>query len=56
MNLYEREHFAERITEILKNPSMAKEMGDRGRKKMRKYFFIPRLLSDYLDLLNELTE
>ncbi len=53
---YEREQFAERITEILKNPSLAKEMGDRGRKKVRKNFLIPRLLSDYLDLLNELTE
>ncbi len=52
----EKGEFAERIIEILKNPSLAKEMGDRGRKRVKKNFLIPRLLSDYLDLLNDIRE
>jgi trehalose synthase len=53
---HERGKFAERVIEILSNPSLAREMGDKGNERVRKHYLIPRLLSDYLDLLNELTE
>lgn len=53
---YERGEFADRIVEILKNPSLAKEMGDKGKERVRKDFLITRLLSDYLDLLNDITK
>ena len=51
---HEREDFAERIIEILKNPSLAKEMGDKARERVREDFLMTRLLSDYLDLLNDI--
>ncbi len=51
---HNKEQFAERIIEILKNPSLAKEMGDKGRERVRENFLITRLLSDYLDLLNDI--
>jgi len=53
---YERGEFADRIIEILKNPSLAKEMGDKGKERVKKDFLITRLLSDYLDLLNDITK
>jgi trehalose synthase len=49
---HERTEFAEKIIEILKNPSLAKEMGEKGKERVRENFLITRLLSDYLDLLN----
>ena len=52
----DKEQFADRIVEILKNPSMAKEMGNKAKERVRKNFLITRLLSDYLDLLNEITQ
>jgi len=51
---HKKEQFAERIIEILKNPSLAKEMGDKGKERVRENFLITRLLSDYLDLLNDI--
>jgi len=51
----DREHFAERIVEILKNPSLAQEMGTKGKERVRQNFLTTRLLSDYLDLLNDIT-
>ena len=52
----DREQFAERIIEILKNPSLAKEMGEKGKERVRGDFLITRLLSDYLDLLTDITK
>jgi len=46
--------FADRIVEILKNPSLAKEIGNKAQERVRKNFLITRLLSDYLDLLNDI--
>ena len=46
--------FAERLIYLLKNPKLAKEMGNKGKEMARKNFLITRLLSDYLDLLNYL--
>ena len=51
---HDKGQFAERIVEILKNPSMAKEMGNKGKERVRKHFLLTRLLSDYLDLLNDI--
>lgn len=51
---YDIEQFAERIIEILKNPSMGKEMGKKGKETVRENFLITRELLDYLDLLNDI--
>jgi len=51
---HDREQFAERVIEILKNPSLAREMGNKGKETVRKKFLITRLLSDYLDLLSDI--
>ncbi len=51
---HDRGQFSDRVIEILKNPSMAKEMGNKGKERVRENFLITRLLSDYLDLLNDI--
>jgi len=43
--------FAEKIIEILKHPTLGKELGEKGRETVKEKFLITRLLSDYLDLL-----
>ena len=45
--------FAKKIIEILKDPEAYKEVGKKGKEKVRNNFLITRLLGDYLDLLNE---
>ena len=45
--------FARRITDILKNSSLAKKLGKKGEETVKEKFLITRLLSDYLDLLKE---
>jgi len=50
---YDTRTFAEKIAEIIKNPEMARRMGGRGREVVREGFLITRLLSDYVDLLND---
>ncbi len=52
----DRKGFAERITQLLKNPELAREMGEKGREMVRRNFLITRLVSDYLDLLNEIVK
>jgi trehalose synthase len=51
---HDRVRFADRIIEILKNPPLGKEMGEKGKERVRENFLITRLLSDYLDLLNDI--
>lgn len=46
--------FAERIVKILKDPSHAKDLGEKAHRHVRDNFLITRLLSDYLDLICEL--
>lgn len=46
--------FAKRIIELLKNPEMAKKIGEQGRETVREKFLITRILSDYLDVFNEI--
>ena len=46
--------FADKVVEILKNPGLAKELGKKGKETVREKFLITRVLSDYLDLLNDI--
>jgi trehalose synthase len=45
------EEVAERITFLLHNPDLAREMGEVGKEQVRKNFLITRHLRDYLRLL-----
>ena len=45
--------FADRIIRILQDPKLGTEIGKKGKEFVRKNFLITRLLSDYLDLLND---
>ena len=44
---------ADRVIELLKNPKLAKEMGEKAKENVRQNFLTTRLLSDYLDLVVE---
>lgn len=50
----DKKGFAERIIQLLKNPELAEEMGKKGKEIVRKNFLITRIISDYLDLLNDM--
>ncbi|MCK4224631.1 MAG: glycosyltransferase [candidate division Zixibacteria bacterium] len=50
----DKKGFAERIIQLLKNPDLTEEMGKKGKEIVRKNFLITRILSDYLDLLNDM--
>jgi trehalose synthase len=45
---------AERVLTLLKNPSLGAELGNAGREHVRKHFLVPRLLLDWLNVLNDL--
>lgn len=45
---------AERIIELIKNPSKAKTMGNLGREHIRNNFLLPRLIRDELQLMVDL--
>ena len=47
------EGFARRVRQILKNPELGERLGRAGKEHVRQHFLITRLLSDYLDMLNE---
>ena len=46
--------YADKAIELLENPKRAKEMGERGIEHVRQHFLITRVLSNYLDLLNNI--
>ncbi len=46
--------FAEKIVYLLKNPNIAEEFSKKGKEFVKKNYLITRLLSDYINLLNEL--
>ncbi|MQA75656.1 MAG: glycosyltransferase [Solirubrobacterales bacterium] len=48
------EETADRTTEILEDPELAKRLGRAGKEHSREHFLTPRLLRDWLDLLTEL--
>ncbi|MFC1557728.1 glycosyltransferase [candidate division KSB1 bacterium] len=50
----DKQGFADRALEILKNPSLGEDIGKEAKEYVRKHFVITRLLSDYLGLFNEL--
>jgi len=45
---------AEKIVRLIKDPSLAHQMGQRAKETVRSRFLIPRLLNDYLLLINKL--
>lgn len=45
---------ADRVVEILKNPSLREKLSHNAKEKVREHFLITRLMGDYLDLLNDL--
>jgi trehalose synthase len=51
---FDTEGFARTVVEILKNPELANEVGERGRQNVKNNFLITRLLLDYLQMLTEL--
>jgi trehalose synthase len=46
--------FAEKIILLLKDRQLAEEMGKKGKEVVRRNFLITRILSDWLDLLNDI--
>lgn len=50
----DKEAFAKRIIQVLKNPSLAKALGERASASVKEKFLITRLLADYLELFNDL--
>jgi len=44
---------AQRIVALLKSPDLRIELGERGRETVRQRFLMPRLLKDYLSLIEE---
>ncbi|MEE8374631.1 MAG: glycosyltransferase [Dehalococcoidia bacterium] len=48
------EGFADKVIELLQNPDSAERLGKRGRETVRQNFLITRLISDHLDLLEDL--
>ena len=47
--------FAEKITWLIKNPDIAKEMGQYGKEHVKNNFLITRHLSDYIQLLKKVS-
>jgi trehalose synthase len=47
--------FADCVVEILKHPDHARELGKNARETVRQKFLVTRILSDYLDLFNDLS-
>jgi trehalose synthase len=50
----DRQGFAEKIILLLKDRQMAEEMGKKGKELVRKNFLITRIISDWMDLLNDM--
>ncbi len=48
------EECAAAMVELLQNPQRARELGERGRERVREHFLLPRLLLNELTLMSEL--
>jgi trehalose synthase len=46
--------FIDAILDIMKNPKLGAALGKKGKETVRQRFLLTRLLSDYLDLLNDI--
>lgn len=45
--------FVDRTVELLQDPDLAGKMGARGKEDVREKFLLPRLISDYLDIMTD---
>jgi len=45
--------FVDRTVELLQDPDLARKMGARGKEDVREKFLLPRLISDYLDIMSD---
>ena len=43
---------AERIVQVLKNPSLRQRIGERARETVRENFLMSRLVEDWIDVLS----
>lgn len=50
------ESCAAAIVELLRQPERARELGERGRERVREHFLLPRLLLNQLALMRELVQ
>jgi trehalose synthase len=50
----DKEGFAKKIIQVLRDPTLAKDIGERATQTVKEKFLITRLLGDYLDLINDL--
>ena len=55
VNPRDREAFAGRIVQCLRDPEMARGLGEKGREGVKENFLITRLLLDYLNLIGDIT-
>ncbi|MDX9703744.1 MAG: glycosyltransferase [Candidatus Auribacterota bacterium] len=53
LDAHDNKGFADRIIQILEDPKLSKHVSQRARESVRSNFLITRLLSDYLELLND---
>lgn len=51
---FDLDGFAKTVVKILKDSEMAREIGKNGKEYVREKFLITRLLSDYIELFNEI--
>jgi trehalose synthase len=45
--------FADRLVQLLEDPNLGSQLGERGRETVREKFLVTRLVGDYLDLLRD---
>ncbi len=50
------EEAAERTVELIKNPELREEIGQKGKETVKEKFLMPRLLRDYLRLFKKLKD
>jgi trehalose synthase len=53
---HDNEAFADCIIDLLKKPELGQQLGIKARETVREKFVMTRLLSDWLDLLNDITK
>jgi trehalose synthase len=51
---YDIKDCANKVITLLQNPTLAEDMGKKGKEIVRKNFLITRLVQDYLDMLSQL--
>ena len=51
---HDTKEFASKVTTLLKNPDLAKKIGQKGKETVRKNFLITRLIQNYLEMLQQI--